>query len=335
MEQNRLSGIEFDKFIKSKKATAKYNDDMLELAKSDFEFGITIKQIDRYLQKHYNFEQMEILSSCIRLGYPEEILAVLFSPGMSSTKMEKVVKLFDDDFGVKQIEKLLDDDNYDFSAALSNVREKKATIRNVASDEPIYVGRLMESLDALAEKFIEQGERLKVFDERVAVVAQSADDGRVDDLLAQIKELNYARSGDLEQIAEKDKEIERKGRELTELEALLDSQQKKIDAYKIAENQAQEGNHKCEVRQYKNKTRSLKSLMRTRKSGIDIVKLIASGNHTTDQIIQIKTGMERGLSERQLMDLINNNVAADKMKVIIEVAVLENNMKSGRQSEWV
>lgn len=63
-----------------------------------------------------------------------------------------------------------------------------------------------------------------------------------------------------------------------------------------------------------------------KKSRQDIVKLVASGDLVTAQLIQIKTGMERGLTEGQLVELINNNVSAEKMKEIIEIAVLENSM---------
>ena len=63
-----------------------------------------------------------------------------------------------------------------------------------------------------------------------------------------------------------------------------------------------------------------------KKSRQDIVKLVASGDLVPAQLIQIKTGMERGLTEGQLIELINNNVSAEKMKEIIEIAVLENSM---------
>ena len=42
--------------------------------------------------------------------------------------------------------------------------------------------------------------------------------------------------------------------------------------------------------------------------------------------MQLKSAIERGLTESQLVELINNNVSAEKMKEIIEIAVLENAM---------
>ncbi len=63
-----------------------------------------------------------------------------------------------------------------------------------------------------------------------------------------------------------------------------------------------------------------------KKSRQDIVKLVASGDLVPEQLVQIKSGIEKGLTEGQLVELINNNVSAEKMKEIIEIAVLENGM---------
>lgn len=64
-----------------------------------------------------------------------------------------------------------------------------------------------------------------------------------------------------------------------------------------------------------------------KKSRQDIVKLVASGNLTPEQLVQIRIGIEKKLTENQLINLINNNVPADQMKEIIEIAVLENSMQ--------
>lgn len=63
-----------------------------------------------------------------------------------------------------------------------------------------------------------------------------------------------------------------------------------------------------------------------KKSRADIVKLVASGDLVPAQLVQIKSAIEKGLTESQLVELINNNLSADKMKEIIEIAVLENSI---------
>lgn len=63
-----------------------------------------------------------------------------------------------------------------------------------------------------------------------------------------------------------------------------------------------------------------------KKSRADIVKLVVSGDLVPAQLVQIKSAIEKGLTENQLVELINNNISAEKMKEIIEIAVLENSM---------
>lgn len=63
-----------------------------------------------------------------------------------------------------------------------------------------------------------------------------------------------------------------------------------------------------------------------KKSRADIVKLVATGDLVPAQLVQIKSAIEKGLTETQLIELINNNISAEKMKEIIEIAVLENSM---------
>ena len=63
-----------------------------------------------------------------------------------------------------------------------------------------------------------------------------------------------------------------------------------------------------------------------KKSRADIVKLVASGDLVPAQLVQIKSAIEKGLTENQLVELINNNISAEKMKEIIEIAVLENSL---------
>ena len=63
-----------------------------------------------------------------------------------------------------------------------------------------------------------------------------------------------------------------------------------------------------------------------KKSKQDIVSLVASGDLTTQQLVQIRSAMEKGLTEEQLLELIHSNASPEQMKEIIEIAVLENSM---------
>jgi len=67
-------------------------------------------------------------------------------------------------------------------------------------------------------------------------------------------------------------------------------------------------------------------LMLRKKSRQDLIKLIAAKELTPDQLFQIRSAIEKGLTEGQLLELIRNKITAEQMKEIIEIAVLENSM---------
>ena len=63
------------------------------------------------------------------------------------------------------------------------------------------------------------------------------------------------------------------------------------------------------------------------KKKIDIVKLVAEKDLEPKQLVQIRGAIEKGLSEEQLLVLINNQIPAEQMEEIINIAVYENKQK--------
>lgn len=63
------------------------------------------------------------------------------------------------------------------------------------------------------------------------------------------------------------------------------------------------------------------------KKKIDIVKLVAEKDLEPKQLVQIRSAIEKGLSEDQLLVLINNQIPAEQMEEIINIAVFENRQK--------
>lgn len=63
------------------------------------------------------------------------------------------------------------------------------------------------------------------------------------------------------------------------------------------------------------------------KKKIDIVKLVSEKELEPKQLVQIRSAIEKGLSEDQLLVLINNQIPAEQMEEIINIAVYENKQK--------
>lgn len=63
------------------------------------------------------------------------------------------------------------------------------------------------------------------------------------------------------------------------------------------------------------------------KKKADIVRMVAEKGLEPKQLVQIRSGIEKGLTEQQLMVLINNQIPAEQMEEIINIAVYENRQK--------
>lgn len=64
------------------------------------------------------------------------------------------------------------------------------------------------------------------------------------------------------------------------------------------------------------------------KRKMDVVKVVAESGLEAEQIVQVRSALEKGLTEKQLMVLINCRLPAEQMEEIIGIAVYEN--RTGR-----
>ncbi len=63
------------------------------------------------------------------------------------------------------------------------------------------------------------------------------------------------------------------------------------------------------------------------KKKIDIVKLVAEKDLEPKQLVQVRSAIEKGLTEEQLLVLINKELPAEQMEEIINIAMYENRQK--------
>ncbi len=83
---------------------------------------------------------------------------------------------------------------------------------------------------------------------------------------------------------------------------------------------------RMERKKGKNSLSALFSRLVFRKK-IDIVKLVAEKDLAPEQLVQVRNAIEKGLNEEQLLVLINNQIPAEQMAEIINIAVYENKQK--------
>jgi len=67
---------------------------------------------------------------------------------------------------------------------------------------------------------------------------------------------------------------------------------------------------------------------------LDMVKLLTEKHLEPEQLVQIRSAIEKGLTEKQLLTLINSKIPAEQMEEIIGIAVYENNGTVQENNRW-
>lgn len=66
------------------------------------------------------------------------------------------------------------------------------------------------------------------------------------------------------------------------------------------------------------------------KKKVDIIKMVAEEGLEPKQLAQVRSAIEKGLTEKQLMVLVNRQIPAEQMEEIINIAVYENGHRGER-----
>lgn len=145
--------------------------------------------------------------------------------------------------------------------------------------------------------------------------AAKAEGGQVIELLEQIK------ANLLSQLTEKDALLEKQQNELNEA-------RRTIARFKSEPDEAGRSTSfvPVERREPKKKNHFVTAFFSrfVLKKKIDIVRLVAEKALDTKQLAQIRSAIEQGLREEQLLVLIKNQIPAEQMEEIINIAVYEN-----------
>lgn len=372
------------------------DNEVIALVKSDYEDGLTDDEVNLYLDKNYNLNQMKVLSNCLHKGVSEEMMTLLRESKMAGGQMQTALNYYEKGVPVAAIKEVVekDDTAINMRRMLDVVLENLSKAKEQKPEDSEYVKALVAQMEEVVEKINHQNERYDVLNKKLSEIETSKDDEEVRERLVkdnqekdelindQQNELNKA-NGTIARLRD---DIEKKDKEMKRMSERIESLEDKIMGVAVDNKKAAEEKPKQEETKPKDnvaETTAGKEMVDTialpqaapviqngipvyyqlpvvdasghvvqrlpiersvrkssnsgvaslfarlsfkKKSRADIVKLVASGDLVPAQLVQIKSAIEKGLTESQLVELINNNISSEKMKEIIEIAVLENSM---------
>jgi len=343
------------------------SEEALKLIREDIEYGLTEEQILLYEKKFPKEpDKMAVYSKCLRAGYSAEAIEVITDIRLNAHQMDVAFDFYErrvsldavrdivsKNIPAKRMRELLKDVLMEIESKKEDVEVAPEYVKELLSEmkdslmalkaETNQYEALSKKLDELASDKREKEIQNNLMDENKRLTDEKI---KLESLMSeQQDELNRMKK----LLMEKDSAITEKDAEIQRLKKISDSMNNEIQADKkdIAEVTKFEAVSNNEVRlpvyyQMQVVDKGMMDYMERKTSGLyaivsklcfkkksrqDIVRLVSGGNLSAEQLEQIHVGMESGLTEEQLEQLINNNLTPDRMAKIILIAKSDNKRK--------
>lgn len=288
-------------------------DEIVELVSADYAFGLTKEEVNLYLEKEFEVEQMYMVSKALR-ECGVELAKVIAKDTYDKYRMQVAIDFCNKGVPAEAIKKGLDQ--------TGNAHSLKAVLTKVLS--ALQVDTEKESLRQQLE------EKDKVIQSQQKTIEEvNAENTKLKSTNKELEDAIKKVEKEREQKEEKKKEPEETKAEIP-APAPTPAPTPEIHYVVGVAGQNQSMMPLALEQSVKSKQSGMYALLGKlafkKKSRQDIVGMVASGRLNTAQLVQIKHAIERGLTEQQLIHLINSCVPPEQMKEIIEIAELENTL---------
>ena len=384
-ERARVSSMDLKAHMNNLRKNPKFTEEILKLVESDLQYGLTIEETELYTSKRFDYAQMKVYSACLRNGYPEDVRECITRDGLTGEQMAVALEFYEKGVPIKNIAEITENSSHTafmmkklFQSIVSKVQAAGEAVQ--AQDD--YAKELLEQIKSVVEKIEFQEKRYDALNEKLKELQTAGQDAKIqNNLLNQLAEkdrmlekqqdeLNEARGtiarlrNEMDAIRKERDRLEKRTEEMEKEAATKGSNtvtepevavaDKKEEAKSMVQAEVKQevpvipsfpgvgynvavldGNGKVVSfmpieRMERKRERSTMSAIFSRlafKKKIDIVKLVAEKDLEPKQLVQIRSAIEKGLSEDQLLVLINNQIPAEQMEEIINIAVYENKQK--------
>ena len=281
------------------------NDEIIELVSSDYSFGLTKEEVNIYLSKQLEVAQMRMVSKAIR-EHGVDFAKLIAKEKYDSQRMQVAIQYCDKGVPVEAIEKGLEQTTNAHS--LKEVFQKVLVAVNVDKEKE-QLKQQLEEKDTVIQN------QQKTIEEAHSEIARLKREN--EELQAVKKEAEKMPEPKVTQPESEETKTETPAEPEVQYVVGVTGQNQSVIALPI---------ERAVPSKQKGMYALAGKLAFKKKSRQDIVGMVASGRLNTAQLVQIKHAIERGLTEQQLVHLINSCVPPEQMKEIIEIAELENTL---------
>ena len=354
MEQNNMKEVDLKEIIKNYEAQS-LDKEIIELAKEDLEYGLTEKQIDYYLDKKLSVAQMKQYSRAMRAGLSEEFIRMLKNGNFKCRQLEVII-----DFHLKgvPVESMKDTitssmEPHALNKALSAIYEKMQQAKESIPEENVEAVRIYEKIEEMLSGIGENSNFLQAVMDKLGTldtIAQSNDDVR-EALSKSIEEKERIINDQQDRITQATKEyaeLRKKLEEVSNSKASFENEKAHYEKELTKKNDELEEVSRRKVpnmnfdttitdkngvmgRVYVEQTqrKSPEGLLALAgkklfgKQRVNLINQLTGKGLNQQQMEQIKVAIESGLTDEEVIDIINSGFSAQEMEQAIQIVIAE------------
>lgn len=311
MEQNekksrKLSTREIEAYLQKMKKSH-YSGDVMELVKDDLEYGLSPAQVESYLNRaDFSSRQKKLYSEALRDNFPKEVLEIAFARGLKVQQMQVACGYVRKGISEDALREVLSEERS--AKEMSDMMQD--ILNRQEEDAAVPVTELSDSLQEQLDEALQQKEYLE---QQIAAKEKEIQEG-------------------LAKVASQRGIIEEQAARIRELEERLEKRPARPQVSYEVQVPMEQGKPPVQIpveveRKRSNDVGRFKMLFEKRKARTDMVKLVSQADLSEGQLAAILAGMEQGLTQEQLTELVHCGATPEKMQIIVEIAVLENSMR--------
>ena len=311
MEQNeeksrKLSAREIEAYLQKMKKSH-YSGDVMELVKDDLEYGLSPAQVESYLNRaDFSSRQKKLYSEALRDNFPKEVLEIAFARGLKVQQMQVACGYVRKGISEEALREVLSEERS--AKEMSDMMQD--ILNRQEEDVAVPVTELSDSLQEQLDEVLQQKEHLE---QQIAAKEKEIQEG-------------------LAKVASQRGIIEEQAARIRELEERLEKRSARPQVSYEVQVPMEQGKPPVRIpveveRKRSNDVGRFKMLFEKRKARTDMVKLVSQADLSEGQLAAILAGMEQGLTQEQLTELVHCGATPEKMQIIVEIAVLENSMR--------
>lgn len=355
MEQKKLSSADIGAAVNQCRKQG-FSDEVCTLLRSDLTYGLLPEQTDLYLNRSYTIAQQKLLSHALREDYPEEVIGLLAENGLDYYQMLEVEQAYNNGLALEQITEIASGKlkAHAMKKMYQAAVEKLSEARKEAEEEPPYVQEMLAKVADMVESIKESQ---SIYEEISRKLNEAAKEGGPDE--EAVRFLNRSLEQKDRELSDQQDRLNEANRKIIELKKQMETLlvenaelKGKVEAMEtgkkketaVPENmdkrqeqsvvpfqyRAKIGEHdgKPVIVTLKPEQKKKSSLggfferLAARKEESMIRKLKGKGL-SIEQMKQVKSAIEKGLTEQEVNDIIESGFSAEEMEQAIEIVVAD------------